>query len=420
MSDALAIAAVTATLRNLLFSGLNADVAGTSVTTRPPDKARTGMTGSQVNLFLFHMLPDSAWRNMDIPWRTKPGERVAPHLPLKLHYLLTAYYGENEEDIDTDDANRLNGSQRLLGRAVSLLLDHAILEPRTIHASLPPQDQLDSPFDSQENVRLTFQSMSLDEVTKLWSGFQTQYRLSAVFEASMVLVESRRQARTPLPVLTIGTNNNGVSVQTDVQSPLPAINAVRPANQQPSARLTERLTIEGHRLDADDIEVTFGPRLWTAPQAVAPESGGSSQAVAVSLPDQPQDWFAGVYTVSIVLTIAGRPERKTNVLPFSLAPEIVAVDPDPAPLDANRDVTLTISCRPDVRPGQTVSLLLGDRQITPRPFDAQTAALVFDVTDAEPGDHYLRLRIDGVDSLLVQHGADPPVFDPTQKVTITP
>ena len=56
MSNAFAIAAVTATLRNLLQDGFNADpdLPGVSVTTRPPDKARgANDTASQVNLFLY-------------------------------------------------------------------------------------------------------------------------------------------------------------------------------------------------------------------------------------------------------------------------------------------------------------------------------------------------------------------------------
>jgi hypothetical protein len=417
MSDSLAIAAVTATLRNLLFSGLNQDVSGTTVTTRPPDKARAGNTGSQVNLFLYHLTADTAWRNLDIPWRTRPGESAAPHLPLRLYYLLTAYFGENEDDIDSADAGRLMGSQRLLGRAISILLDYPMLEPCAIQAGLPPQDQLEHPFDSLENVRIVFQPLSLDEMSKLWSGFQTYYRLSAAFEVSMVLIESGRSARTPLPVLTIGTNNAGVSLQTDLYPPQPALTAVTPPLGQPCVRLNETLTLEGRRLTADEIRLQFSHRLWETPRTLVPSSATDTE-IRVQLPDLPAEWPAGVYSVSAVLTTAGEPTVSSNAVPFTLAPEIMDVTPDPAVRESDASVTLTVTCRPQVRPGQSVSLLMGQRRTAAQAVAAQTGILVFSVPDAVPGDHFLRLRVEGVDSLLVDHSVMPPVFDPTQKVTI--
>ena len=417
MSDSLAIAAVTATLRNLLFSGLNQDVSGTTVTTRPPDKARAGNSGNQVNLFLYHLTADTAWRNLDIPWRTRSGESAAPHLPLRLYYLLTAYFGENEDDIDSADAGRLMGSQRLLGRAISILLDHPILEPSAIQAGLPPQDQVEHPFDSLENVRIAFQPLALDEMSKLWSGFQTHYRLSAAFEVSMVLIESGRSARTPLPVLTIGTNNAGVSVQTDLHPPQPALTAVSPPHGQPCVRLNEPLTLVGRHLSADEVRLQFAHRLWETPRSLAPSSATDTE-IRVLLPDLPDQWPAGVYTVSAVLTTDGEPAVSSNAIPFALAPEITDVTPDPAVREFDASVTLTVTCRPQVRPGQSVSLLLGDRQTAARAIAAQSGTLVFKVPDAVPGEYFLRLRVEGVDSLLVDHSVTPAVFDPTQKVTI--
>jgi hypothetical protein len=45
------------------------------------------------------------------------------------------------------------------------------------------------------------------------------------------------------------------------------------------------------------------------------------------------------------------------------------------------------------------------------------------VTNASVGEYYLRLRVDGVDSLLVKYKDigpnSPPVFDDDQKVSIT-
>jgi hypothetical protein len=211
MSDSLAISAITTTLRNLLDLGLNADVSGTTITTRPLDRAREGVNGNQVNLFLYHALPNPAWRNMDIPWKLKPGETGHPPLPLILNYLVTAFYGEDEDSVDTTtDVNRILGSHRLLGRAMSVFHDHPLLDATAIQNTLPPDDQLNHPYDQVERVRINPQPLSLDEMSKLWSGFQTEYRLSAAYEVSVVLIESTRASKTPLPVLRRGDQDQGV------------------------------------------------------------------------------------------------------------------------------------------------------------------------------------------------------------------
>jgi hypothetical protein len=72
-----------------------------------------------------------------------------------------------------------------------------------------------------------------------------------------------------------------------------------------------------------------------------------------------------------------------------------------------------------VWPGQIASLLLGSLEIPAQSFAAQTATLMFAASNLASGSYYFRLRIDGVDSLLVNRAVTPPVFDPTQQVTVT-
>jgi hypothetical protein len=177
MSNSLAIAAVTATLRHLLDHGLNADVPGTRVTTRPPDKARDGSGGNQVNLFLYQTLPNAAWRNIDLPAAGRASGQ--PPLALNLYYLLSAY-GQNEDDPDPY-------SHRLLGEAMRLFHEQPLLDPAAIRAALPGNDL----HEQVERVRISLQPLSLEEMSKLWSTFQTQYRISVAYEVSVVLIAGR-------------------------------------------------------------------------------------------------------------------------------------------------------------------------------------------------------------------------------------
>ncbi len=97
MSSALAIAAVTASLRDRLYNGLLdhelSNVGSVSVTAKPPDQISKDTTElNQLNLFLYQVTPNLGWRNADLPSRDNGGTRVTnPPLALDLHYLLTAY-----------------------------------------------------------------------------------------------------------------------------------------------------------------------------------------------------------------------------------------------------------------------------------------------------------------------------------------
>ena len=73
---------------------------------------------------------------------------------------------------------------------------------------------------------------------------------------------------------------------------------------------------------------------------------------------------------------------------------------------------------PLVRLDQTVALLLGDRLVPAQSRALLTDPLTFLVTAAPTGVFRVRLRVDGVDSPLVQRGGTPPTFDPNQQVTI--
>ncbi len=64
-----------------------------SVTALPPDRIVTTPTEpSQLNLFMYQALVNTAWRNVGMPSHAAAGERLTnPPLGLDLHYLLTAF-----------------------------------------------------------------------------------------------------------------------------------------------------------------------------------------------------------------------------------------------------------------------------------------------------------------------------------------
>jgi hypothetical protein len=164
MSDSLAIAAVTSALRQRLQRAFDASLPGTRVTIRPPDRARDSQAGNQVNLFLFQASPNASWRNV-VTEPPRPGGPLQPPLALNLLYLLSAH-GRDDDDPEPF-------SHRLLGEAMRILHEQSVLELA----------------GGVERVRVTLQPLTLEEMTKLWTIFQTPYRLSVVYEATVVLID---------------------------------------------------------------------------------------------------------------------------------------------------------------------------------------------------------------------------------------
>lgn len=430
MSNSLAIAAATATLRSLLIRGLGIS----DVTVKPLDIARKSLTGNQVNLFLYQTVIDAAWRNQDMPRQTKPGETGQPPLPLCLYYLVTAY-GEGDDE---------SKGQQLLGQAMSVLHDHPVFGADEIKQATETDVAGSDLHEQIERVRITPQSLSVEEISKLWTGFQTSYRLSAAYQVAVVLIESTRPTRTPLPVLTRGKDDRGPVAQGDLIPPFPAIDQFALPNGRTIAQLNDQLTLTGHHfaLDAGDptqvaVSIQFVttrlPGLISAP---IPVNQRSDTQIVVPIPHQGGVFYpAGLYLVSASVMPNGKPleARTTNEVPLMLAPVIAQINgsglpvPPAPPISVARvnvmnglgDATLQIACRPDVLPEQTAVLLAGDRSVNADAHATQTSTLTFAVKQITAGTYRLRLRIDGVDSPLIDFSGAVPKFDGSQQVTIT-
>ncbi len=407
MSNSNAIATVTATLRHLL-SGVAA-----TVTTKPPGSARAGENGEQLNIFLYSTHYNPAFSNYPMPGTARSGENYFPPLSLILKYLITVY-GANDDDIS---------GQQLMGRAMSILHDHPLLGKPDIEGISPDsglQDQI-------EHVRITPDILNLDDMSKLWSSFQTaEYRLSTGYQVSVVLIESMRTGNAPLPILKRGEEGRGVDTTA---APSPSISGLRFPDQKPGAGFGDRITIFGEHLDSDAVIVRFQHPLLADPIDVLPETDRTATEMAVSIPSHPDDaqvgskWPAGFYSVSLFIQRPNIPAWTSNALSMPLVPKIESIDPITAPAG---NVVLTIECLPKILQNQQVRLLFGDRFVkadsifTPAdPSALSTLTFTVENAAARPSPYVVRLRINGVDSIPVDFSGDIPKFADNQKVTIT-
>lgn len=380
-----------------ILGGFGSDV---SVTVSPPDLARPQSQEDtvQINLFLFQVTPSAAWRNEPLPGQAKRGEAGFPPLALDLHYLITAY-APNGDGIE---------AHRLLGRALSALHDHPVLGEaelrELVHADLHQQ---------VERIRLTPQAIPVEEMSKLWSMFQKPYNISVVWKASVVLIESTRGVRAALPVLTLGPADTGVTVRPDLGPVTPGLESLAPPAGQPSLRLGESLRINGHLLAGDQVRAAITSSRWSATQYLSPTSV-SDRTVTITLPagvGAEASFPAGLYTVSLgVVRGSGDPEFLTNQLPFALAPSLTSILPTSGSPDGSGIFALTATVSPQVRPDQRISLFAGSLEFKPQSFPSQTSTLQFKLGGLGPGKYRLRLRVDGVDSIVVDRTTSPPSY----------
>jgi len=446
MSNALAIASVTRVLQDLLNNGLvDHDVTGAiggnvTVSALPPDRI-LGQPGtpesSQLNLFLHQVSPNQGWRAADLPTRDTNGTPVSNSLlALNLHYLLTAYGAEELH------------SEILLGYAMQLLHETPVLSRAAIRTALtapavngtilPPAFQAVAASDLADQVELIKivpANLGTDDMSKLWTAMQSHYRPTAAYEVSVVLIESRRPKRTPLPVLTRGLpdpatgRDAGVAVQANMVPPFPTLESLEPDHQQIAARLGELVTLRGHHLAGDNVFLRFTePRSGRVLQL--PVSAGATDTqvelvlppdpplgpVTPESPENPDNWRAGFYQVTALVERAGKPDQRSNELPMLLAPRMLTI----VPAIAANVVTFTVTCSPRVANTQRVTLIVGDREIPVEPFAGPLAGtLTFKAGGFASGSSFwARLRVDGVDSILIDRMARPPAFVASQQVTI--
>ncbi len=382
MSNHLAIAAVTATLRQMLYDSVSTDVPGTEVTILPPDDPVLKTDGKRLNVYLYHVTPNTASRNADLPGRRQDGTVAAKtRLGLDLYYLFTAYGKASETDPEI---------HRILGSALRTLHEYPLLTRDAIRAVENQGALIGSNLaDQVEMVKLGLQPLSLEDLSRLWSVFfQTPHRISFACLASVVVIEGRETPRPSLPV-----RERKIYVSPFAR---PEVFAAEPRTLESSP--DARLVLKGRNLSAPSVFVRFGSI------ETRPEPPVADDRLVVTLP---AGLRPGVNSVQVIHKInLGTPPTshrgfESNVQAFILTPRIVT----PPPYNVARGTTLSLNCDPPVGRNQRVALLIGNHEIAidARPADgaSATASLQFPIpADFPPGSYLVRISVDGAESTL--------------------
>jgi hypothetical protein len=435
VSNFLAIATATATLRRELEGPVETEVDGATVTmTRPQGQPPQN---PRVNVYLYHVTPNATWRNSDLPTRASDGRLVErPRAALDLHYILSFYGDEAELE-----------PQRLLGSVVRTLHARPLLTRKMVSDTVgdPSFAYLASSnlADEVERVKLTPGVLSLDELTKLWSVFfQVPYALSVVYQASVVLIEPEVTPQRSLPV----RERNVYAVpfrRPTIERVLSRSGGGEPESDQPILD-DHSLVLEGTQLRG---EVT---RVRIADAEVEPQEIGEAQITLdlTQLIDintqRPVELRAGARGVQVLQRVRmGTPPEphrgfESSVAAFVLHPRITDEDWGTINWEADdkvnekdtRKAAVPVQLSPGVGRRQRVVLLLNEFHPAASPErsaraysfdakarDADTNTVEFEARWVEPGDYLVSVQVDGAQSL---HAVDAEPGSPTFNLYIAP
>ena len=387
MSNYLAIATVTAALREILQPPVQNAVTGANVGFNRPDGTASTQKGPLVNVYLYRVASNAAYRNVDAPTRRGDGTLVkTPLTALDLYYLFT-FHG-------SDDALE---PQRMLGAVASTLTSQPLLSTQNIQAAAVHYGFLaGSGLESQvERVRFTPTALSLEEFTKLWSAFfQVEYSLSAAYQASVVLIES---SDTPQEALPVQIRNLYVSqfrqpVITQVISQAGATQPILP---------TSTLVIQGSNLLGEITTVRLGDLVVTPPTV-------TDKAIILPIPSSLSAGVQGVQVIQQVLMGTppeAHPGFESNVAAMVFHPVIT-------PLTAT-SAQISVKITPAVQPNQRVALVLNEATTPPPtpaaaytfllpPLASSATTLNFPIANVQGGgtQYFIRVSVDGAESPL--------------------
>ena len=167
MSDSTVIGDVTKTLSEILKLQQN-PLGSFDVSLNSPADETIEPNRLKINLYLFRIEENPFARNRD--WQAV-GSDVLHRAPLSLNLFYVATpYATLQED-----------GHRMLGQAMRILYDNAIIEPPLMSGSLE---------QTAEPLKVDLCSFNLEELTRVWNAFNIAYRLSVCYQVRIVFIDS--------------------------------------------------------------------------------------------------------------------------------------------------------------------------------------------------------------------------------------
>ena len=409
MSNALAFATVTTTLKDFLQQAALEMVPGAEVITGRPRTDggdNSASNNPSIYLYLYQIVPNVAFRTADLPTRRSDGSMMRkPQSAWDLHYLMSFHGSETQLE-----------AQRMLGNVVTRLHAQPLLTRNQIRRIVAASNRSDSETrflatsnlaEQVESVKFTPLTLNLEELSKVWSVFfQIPYTLSVTYQASVVLIESDDIPQTALPVRD--RNLYVVPFRQPIIEKISSQTAAGlPFLENQPVLTGHTLKIEGQQLrGSEKTQIRVGDEDLEIPSADV----GNAE-IRLTIPEQVK---AGVRGLQIVHTMRiSTPERdyrsvESNISAFVLRPTLNAIAVNAAA------TAITVNVTPAIGAKQRVVLLLNEvsnassteaaaytfsRPSPPEDADDETEISI-PIQNVTSGEYLVRLQVDGAESLL--------------------
>jgi len=171
------VAAVSEALRRILWEEFEKDgviqpIVGSElaiVFRNPTETARD--SANRLSLWLHHITENEFLKNQPMERGPTYDTLRFPPLALNFSYLVTPFAPSGEAD------------HLLLGKTMQVLYDNAVILLR------------DETSDIGEELRIIFNRLSLEELTRIWEALREPYRLSLCYQVRVTRIDSQRLTR---------------------------------------------------------------------------------------------------------------------------------------------------------------------------------------------------------------------------------
>jgi hypothetical protein len=295
---ALAIGAVSKIIRENLE-----DASGIKVTVGRPEPGASTSGEGKLNLFLYEASFDPSLKNIQLI------EGQPPPLWFVLKYLVTAY----DESADSDSTS----AHELLGKGASALqeLSFISLNPTSSAALIP----------NPEVLKITFDQMNADLISKIMQGGNEKYRISLGFQVRPIMIATREK---PAHSLLVGVDYTKTppdniigekGVKIDVLPSLgPTISSLIPDSIEPDTSIV----ILGNDLNLTGLTVHIGPATFPVDKQTQNKLSCKIDHINAG----GNKISAGSHPISVIQKLNNGRNRSSNLLTSNLLPVINSVN----------------------------------------------------------------------------------------------
>lgn len=179
MSEYTVIGDVGETMIQLLRENMQGLINPASIVLASPGEFEA-QDNPRLSLFLYQVVENAHLKNQEMQSLNTTTVQYPP-LTLDLYYMLTSY-GSTQV---ADKTDRAVEEHKVLGRAMQIFYDNAVLRGSLLRGSLSGAD---------EELRLTLHPAPLEEMNRLWNSFPDKpFKLSVCYLVTPVKIDATRK-----------------------------------------------------------------------------------------------------------------------------------------------------------------------------------------------------------------------------------